>query len=422
MRLINIFVLGAFLFSSAAYGQSEGPENIVSWQKGYLDIHHISTGQGDAAFMILPDGTSLLFDAGDLDTAAFNRKFAPLIATATFPSDSLQAGGWIAHYIKQVHPAGEKAIIDYALISHFHGDHYGTITGDEDASKKGDYLLSGITEVHEYTPIQTLIDRAAPAYDYPLPLELYYAQNKTFKNYLQFVRDQHGKGVIDLQSLAAGQADQIVLKNDRDQYDNFEVRGVKVNAALWTGEHDLVSELFPKETGISNQGTFSENPLSLGIKVSYGDFDYFTGGDITGMQGFGLPAWFDVESPVADVIEETDVITLNHHGNRDATNQYFIENVQPRVVVQQSWCSDHPGQEVLHRLNYYASPVDIFATNIHRETQVTLGLWIKENYKSMGGHVLIRVAPGGASYQVIILDHLKAELAVAQQFGPYTSN
>jgi hypothetical protein len=35
------------------------------WQPGNLDIHIINTGRGDAALLILPDGTSLQFDAGD---------------------------------------------------------------------------------------------------------------------------------------------------------------------------------------------------------------------------------------------------------------------------------------------------------------------------------------------------------------------
>ena len=34
------------------------------WTPGTLDIHHIHTGRGNAAFVQLPDGTTLLIDAG----------------------------------------------------------------------------------------------------------------------------------------------------------------------------------------------------------------------------------------------------------------------------------------------------------------------------------------------------------------------
>jgi hypothetical protein len=33
---------------------------MTPWKEGYLDIHQISTGRGNAAFMILPDGTTMV--------------------------------------------------------------------------------------------------------------------------------------------------------------------------------------------------------------------------------------------------------------------------------------------------------------------------------------------------------------------------
>ena len=32
-----------------------GEGNLTPWHEGYLDIHQISTGRGNATFMILPD-------------------------------------------------------------------------------------------------------------------------------------------------------------------------------------------------------------------------------------------------------------------------------------------------------------------------------------------------------------------------------
>ena len=36
------------------------------WTLGTLDIHQIVTGRGNAAFMMSPEGTTLLVDAGDV--------------------------------------------------------------------------------------------------------------------------------------------------------------------------------------------------------------------------------------------------------------------------------------------------------------------------------------------------------------------
>jgi hypothetical protein len=46
--------------------QQKAGEVLESWQDGRLDIHQINTGRGNATFFILPDGTTLLIDAGEL--------------------------------------------------------------------------------------------------------------------------------------------------------------------------------------------------------------------------------------------------------------------------------------------------------------------------------------------------------------------
>ena len=38
---------------------------LPAWAPGTLDIHQIVTGRDNAAFVMFPDGTTLLLDAGD---------------------------------------------------------------------------------------------------------------------------------------------------------------------------------------------------------------------------------------------------------------------------------------------------------------------------------------------------------------------
>ena len=95
------------------------------------------------------------------------------------------------------------------------------------------------------------------------------------------------------------------------------------------------------------------------------------------------------------------------------------------MVIQQSWCSDHPGQEVYQRLIYKDNNTeerDIFATNMHDETLVTYGPWFRDNYKSLHGHIVVRVYPEGKQYEVYILNDETPELFVNKKFGPYNSN
>jgi hypothetical protein len=57
--LLVLLAAGGFAQENAAIGKPLPP-----WSAGTLDIHQIATGRGNAALFILPDGTSLLVDAG----------------------------------------------------------------------------------------------------------------------------------------------------------------------------------------------------------------------------------------------------------------------------------------------------------------------------------------------------------------------
>jgi hypothetical protein len=395
-------------------------DTLPPWQEGYLDIHHINTGRGNAAFFLLPDGTTMLFDAGDLEVEGFVKKNAPLKVTAAWPNDSLSAGQWIVHYIRQVLPRYLPQQIDYALISHFHGDHYGVITERSTTSATGPYKLSGVTEVAEYLPVKCLIDRGT---DFPFDLAKYYSNNPTFSNYLSFAAwQQKEKGMV-WQPLQAGSRSQLQLTHKPAQYPDFYIRNVKANGTIWTGKGGQVTDHLKAGQVLDSKGGFNENPLSLAIKLSYGLFDYYTGGDNTGLQGYGMPAWFDVETPMARAVGRVEALTLDHHGNRDATNENFLKGLRPKVIVQQVWCSDHPGQEVLHRMiapDLYPGSRDLFATNMHEETKVYMGPWLTKNYKSMLGHVLIRVSPGGRDFKVYVLEYRQQQLQVVKVHGPYS--
>ncbi len=380
-------------------------DKLEVWNEGYLDIHHINTGNGDNTFMILPDGTTLLFDAGILDKEAFEKKWHPLKATTTVPSDSLSAAEWISLYIKKILPHNTIPKIDYALISHFHGDHYGSLV-----------------ELGNLIPIKKIIDRNYPNYDFPLDIKEHQKDNSLFTNYLNFIETSE----VTAESLIPGSNTQLKLKYAPMNFSDFEIRNVKSNATIWTGKENETFDYFSATDMTSYyKGGYNENPLSLALKISYGKFDYFTGGDNTGLQGYNLPKWFDVETPMAKAVGKIEVTTLNHHSNRDATNDFFVKTLNPKVVVQQSWCSDHPGQEVYQRLIYKDSLTEdrvILATNMHPETLVTYGPWFKNNYKSIQGHIVIRVYEEGYHYEVFVLDDTSTELTIKQRLGPYQSN
>ena len=78
------------------------------WQAGYLDIHQFNTGRGDAALFTLPDGTTMLLDAG------VSVRDRPEGYDAPPRGDSMRPGEWFAHYVRAVHPAGEEGSLRFS--------------------------------------------------------------------------------------------------------------------------------------------------------------------------------------------------------------------------------------------------------------------------------------------------------------------
>ena len=95
------------------------------WTPGTLDIHHIHTGRGNAAFVQFPDGTTLLIDAG-----ATPETTNPAVVPAR-PDTSLRPGEWIGRYV-----ARHTASVDYALVTHYHDDHIGALAIDAPKSAR----------------------------------------------------------------------------------------------------------------------------------------------------------------------------------------------------------------------------------------------------------------------------------------------
>jgi len=392
-------------FAGAASGQSVG-DSFPMWSKGTLDIHHISTGRGNSTFFMLPDGTTLLLDAGALEGNS-------LRYAAARPDRSRPAGDWIVRYIRHmIGPGGE---LDYAMLTHFHADHMGQPGEKTPLSKDGTYRLSGITTVGDAIRIRKMLDRGWPDYRYPAPIDTF--DMKNYRSFLAFQRERNG---MIVERFTPGRNDQIVLARDAKAFGNFEVRNVAANGEVWTGVGSQTRQHFPPLDTVQPGDRPSENMASAGFRLSYGGFDYFTGGDIPGIPFEGFPEWHDVESPVAKAVGPVEVAILNHHGYIDSENEFFVGSLRPRVWILFVWDSAHPTARVYSRLQsarIYPGQRDIFATNMHEANKaVVVGL---DKLASERGHIVVRVAAGGASYSVFTLDDSAETYKITAIHGPY---
>ncbi len=162
---------------------------------------------------------------------------------------------------------------------------------------------------------------------------------------------------------------------------------------------------------------------SITLRIRYGRFDYFTGGDMPGYPVPGAPAWHDLESDVARAIGPTDVHVVNHHGSIEEENPFWLATLRSRVMVLPAWAPTHPSAGVLKRMlskRVYPEDRDIFVVSFREVTKASIGARANQ-VASDEGHVVVRVEPGGDRYWVFVLDDSAETYRVRSVHGPYQS-
>lgn len=405
LKMKSIFVIILTILGFKAQCQTE-EEIFPKWKEGEMEIHHIYTGRGESVFCIFPDGTNMLIDAGDTGPHNDPR------TTHGSPDESKQAGEWIARYISRVLEYREEKKIDYAYLTHFHGDHMGGAFPDSPKTKKGgDYILSGLTEVAENIPFKKMVDRDWPTYQYPTP-----QKGNTFENYKSFIDWNMENSGMKMERFQPGSNSQFSLLYQKEKYPGFEVRNIIANGEIWTGKKNKTKKLFPKDAKID------ENKVSSGIRISYGDFDYFNGGDINGRITINTPKWRDVETPVGKVLGSIEVCEVNHHAWIDAMNESFVASTQPQVFIMQVWNVSHINLSTLRTMTskeLYPGERLIIPTNIPEISKTYIGENNVSKLTGDGGHVVIKVNPGGKKFNIFLLTTEDESMQIKSIFGPF---
>ena len=383
-------------------------KTFTPWKPGTLDIHHIATGSGCAALFIFPDGTSMMVDAGAIyDHDQFS--IAPI------PNGSRRPGEWIGRYARRHLQAAHREEIDYFVLTHFHRDHMGQFAAETPKSKRGDYALTGVTDVAEIIPIKRYIDRGYPTYDYPLPLT-----DPSQKNYRAFIQAQEQAGA-KIQQFQPGSNQQIHLLRKPSDFPTFSVQNIFANGEIWTGQGNSTRNLFAEVGSNLQRRVPTENECSLALRLNYGNFKYYTGGDLSNNTNYGEDPWRDVETPVAEVTGHVDVAVANHHAYVDGVGPGFVRALRPRSFILMTWDSAHPSITSLACMlskRLYPNEREIYATAIKPENLIVNRQLSK--LTSQSGHIVVRVSPDGKEYRIVILDSSDESDRVVAEHGPFT--
>lgn len=409
MKMRHFLALGLWMTVSwTARAEDVEGKLISAWQPGMLEIHQISTGRGNAGLYIFPDGTTMLVDVGE--QPGKNPKHTP-----PRPDDTRLASEWVVRYIRHALRHDQQPALDYVLLTHFHQDHMGELAPGMPVSPHG-YILTGVTRVVEDLKIGKLLDRGWPDYNNATQPDAPF-----MTNYLAFVKWQTEKNGLKVERFVPGRNDQVVLCREPQKYPQFEFRNVGVNGEIWTGQGTATDHRMPPLETIPRKKWPDENVFSLSFRLSYGKFKFFSGGDLPGIRK-NSPSWYDMETPVAKVVGPVDAAIVDHHGYLDAMNEFFVATLSARVWTISVWDSHHPTAGVWQRLQseqLYPGPRDVFATDVHPDARLAIpGI---ERMASDHGHIVLRVAPGGDSFRVVIVDDTSESHRVTKVFGPYQS-
>ena len=364
---------------------------LPAWEEGYLDIHSINSGRGECTFYILPDGTTMLVDAGEFHTSG--AKY-PMVEQK--PDTLTRPYKVYSTYIQNVLPCSDS--IHYALASHYHMDHIGRMESDYAVSDSG-YVLTGMMALYDEIPYRTLVDRSWPEYE----------DRKEQKNWERFARSMSERDGMKVEKFDLGSDSQFVLVNHPEKYPDFKIRNYHVNGLVWNN-----GEVMDCWKG----KPVSENGASAGFLLSYGKFDWFTGGD-AGNNG-------KVEKPTARAIgRQIEAMKGHHHMSWHTMSAEMLEILRPQVVVNQSFYAHQPWPKTMKKVQEVGMTEgqtrDVFLTNLHDSTYVNEQETLAK-VKDYRGHVVIRVLPGGDSYYVYMLDDNDLKFNVKAVYGPYECN
>jgi len=352
------------------------------WRPGEMEIHFIHTGAGEQTFFVFPDGTTMLLDCGDV---ARTRKPAYAESIPLRPSGERAPGEWVRRYLERL---TDRRTVDYLMVTHWHNDHVLGIPDVARSFRFGTFLChqrSGERFRYRYG-----VDPASEAFA------------------TEWLPKACAEGLSDC-PFEVGALNQIALRHDAaHRYDGlFEIRNIAANGVVWDGA-SAMRDCAAEHVRATGKNQISENTLSAAIRIRYGRFSCFFGGDI----GCDLTAAdgkrYSYEGLVGSVVGPVDVCKANHHGYWDSMKEPFVRAVRPRVYLSSSWSPNQINDRnlpIMASRELYPGDRTFFVGFLPDEKRRDYaGRPFMKDMAPFQGHQVVKVSPGGETYEVFVLD------------------
>ena len=366
-------------------------EALPLWSEGELDIHTISTGRGECLLIIMPDGTTMVVDAGE-----FSRETSDYKNVLQRPNAQTRPTQVYADYIGHFMPKSNT--IDYFHLSHFHMDHMGNLESEYSKFAEGGYTLAGVTALYHLLPFREVIDRAYGKYE---ELRVNSMSEGALANYRKFLDYNTSKKGLRASQFQLGAVNQFAMRYNAKDYPNFKIENVCANCNIW--ENNKAVDIYAGKSK-------AENAASCGFVIRYGDFDFHSAGDIGDYQ--------DLEYRVAKVVGQVEAAKAHHHLSPHSNCEKAMNVLKPQTLVATSFYVREI-QPDKSKFDYItAGGCDIFCTSVGEP----LLLQYPTDYakcNATSGHIVIRVAPNGSEYMVYTLDDSDNLYKIKHIDGPY---
>ena len=366
------------------------------WKPGELDVHCIQTGCGEQTFFIFPDGTTMLLDCGDMYRPQY------LMHVPRQPSPERLGGEWVSRYVQRLIP---QRTIDYFVLTHWHADHCGGPSLRSERAADG-RRVCGITRFAEDFGIRHY-------FDHQYPRSGVYAANPD-RDALEMMRawipHMQGRCGMRPHAFEVGALNQIkMLGSDAAKYEkDFSIRNLHANCVYWDGRGGTVDYApeYVRQRPEMN-GTIAENSLSLGFRLDYGKFSAYFGGDID---------YPDYENRLAEVIGKVEVCKMNHHGCPSSMGRELCRRLAPRLYLACIWSPNQVTDANLVNMSsreLYPGPRYLCPGYLPKVKKGEYaGRDFMNDFLPVQGHTVVKVAPGGASWEFFVLAAEDESMAV----------
>lgn len=264
-----------------------------------------------------------------------------------------------------------KRHLDYFVLSHYHRDHVG-----DDKELTG---LFGLIETDGVT-VGTMIDRGPDNYGQSGE------KGETQLSYEKSVPLWLKAGKV--------QAHRVVTVGEKIELG--EGLAIDVVAANGNGKLEALAKDRPGEL---DAWPASENDYSVALKFTFGDFELFAGGDLTGLTqhrqfSSRQEGYHDIESSTAERVGDVEVYRANHHGSAHSSNPCFMSVLSPEVSIISTGDNNygHPSVKAFDQMAQYGRVFITGGSDVRVRSHVEKSI--------VGGDVTVLVDGEGKRFSV----------------------